>query len=448
MAEIRPFRGLRYSVSAVKQMEAVTTPPYDVISPDAQVMYHARSKYNIIRLELGLDLDGDSPTHNRYTRARDLLFKWLRDGVLVAERKPSMYMYQHEFEYRGSHRTRRGIIACLRLEELDAGVVLPHEDTLPKPLADRLNLMRACNANFSPVFGLFEDKGDRVNAVMESVASSPPVTRMTWDDDSVHILWVIDDPWMLMRITDSLAASRVYIADGHHRYQTALRYRDEMRAANPKYSGEEAYNYVMTLLVEIDDPGLVILPTHRVVIRRPPRDSDSIEQRLNESFYVRHIPTNGDPIASVRTLLREMEEAKAANVIGAFGLRKGQFSLLLSKDDGAMRLAMPEINSPAWRSLDVSVLKVAVLDRVLGVNEENSAHVGAVQYVSDEVAAVRAVVEGRASMAWFLRPPTVQQVRDVALASDRMPHKSTYFHPKPLTGLVLNHLVGDLPRAL
>lgn len=448
MAEIRPFKGLRYSLDTVKRMEAVVTPPYDVISPDAQLMYHSRSKYNVIRLDLGLDLPGDSSERNRYTRARDLFLKWLKDGVLVPERKASMYVYEHEFEFRGVRRTRRGIVAALRLEDPEAGVVLPHEDTLAKPLTDRLNLMRACNSNFSPIFGLFEDESASVSGTLQSVTSTAPVISVKWDDGSLHSLWVVDDPWMLKKLAKPLTSARVYIADGHHRYETALRYRDEMRSANPNFSGDEAYNFVMALLVEMSDPGLVILPTHRIVIQGSSNNSGSVEERLSEVFDLRHFPTNGDPASKVRALLDAMDEAKSANVLGAFGLRKGYFSLLLSKNDGTMHRAMPEINSSAWRSLDVSVLKVAVLDRVLGVKEGDPAQAGAVEYVSDEVAAVRAVIEGKASMAWFVRPPTVRQVRDVALASDRMPHKSTYFHPKPLTGLVLNYLVGDLPRPL
>ena len=448
MAEIRPFKGLRYSSNRVPNLEAVATPPYDVISPVEQQMYYARSPYNVIRLELGLEFEDDTPQNNRYTRARDFYAEWLRQGVLIPEAKPSMYVYQHQFEFQGSRRTRRALVACLRLEELDSGIVLPHEDTLDKPLGDRLSLMRACNANFSPVFGLFEDGKGRVSSVLETATSAFPAFSLNWNGGETHSFWVIDDRSALRALSESLAPAQVFIADGHHRYKTALRYRDEVRAANPKFTGEEAFNYVMVKLVEIDSPGLAILPTHRVVARDVSFDPELVEQKLIDLFEVRHFPADGNQPAEVEALLRQMETARSENVFGAFGLKRDCFTILLSRNGGRIQKAMPKENSSAWRSLDVSVLKALVLERALGVSEEDLVRQGAIEYVADEVAAARAVSEGNASLAWFLRPATVKQVRDVALASDRMPRKSTYFYPKPLTGLVLNDLNGDLPGTI
>ncbi|MCL5959655.1 MAG: DUF1015 domain-containing protein [Chloroflexi bacterium] len=446
MAEIRPFKGLRYSPDFADSMDQVTAPPYDVISPEQQRALYARSEHNVIRLEFGLEFEGDSPPDNRYTRARELFEQWLRDGVLVADRKPSMYLYQHEFEFRGSRRARRGVMAGLRLEDPDSGIVLPHEDTLDKPLGDRLDLMRACHANFSPVFGLFEDKNAHVAGLLEAVAASTPVIKVNGSGGEAHTVWIVEEPALLRALAEAIAPSPVFIADGHHRYKTALRYRDEVRAANPRFTGDEAYNYVMALLVELSDPGLVILPTHRVVARDLSDSACPIEQKLSDLFEVQHFPANGDPGATAGRILQHMESAGSASVFGVYGLREGHFSLLLARNDDGIRDAMPRTSSAAWRSLDVSVLKAVVLERALGISEEDLVREGGIEYVADEVAAVRAVGEGKASLAWFLRPATVQQVRDVALASDRMPRKSTYFHPKPLTGLVLNHLEGDLPR--
>ncbi|MCL5265861.1 MAG: DUF1015 domain-containing protein [Chloroflexi bacterium] len=442
MADVRPFRGLRYNLSKVGDLASVTTPPYDVISPKAQASFYARSDFNIIRLELGLDHKGDDAGDNKYTRAAAIFEQWQRDGILVAERDPSVYVYEQEFTYGNERKVRRGYIAGLKLENWDSGVILPHEETLAKPLNDRLQLMLACHANFSPVFGLYEDRTGGISRLLRSRVQDRPAAELASDDGDEHRLWVIDDADELHRLRQLMAPVRVFIADGHHRYQTALRYRDTQREKYPDFTGEEAFNFVMMLLVEMNDPGLVVLPTHRMV-RIANLNLSQVERDLARFFSVEHRHVDSDEQAE--TLILELSRASSSSkVFGAFGLRPDTFSILTLNHGLDLGEFLSEEKASAVRDLDVTVLHALVIQQVLGIDELSVAN-GRVSYTRDGKYAIRAVRKGYCDLSLFLHPPTVAQVRNVALAGDKMPQKSTYFHPKPLSGIVMNHLNGELP---
>ena len=284
MAEIIPFKGLRYNEELVGNISNVVTPPYDVISPEEQANYYNISEYNCIRLELSKEMAGDDDSNNKYTRAAQTLQKWIDNRVLLEEENPCIYIYQQEFSLSSTERyIRTGFIALVRLEEFSKGIILPHENTLSKPKEDRLNLMRACGANFSQVFSLYDDENKDIAKVFEEYCSSnkPVISIEKGIAGSPERVWAISDGDIIDKIKNIMADKKLFIADGHHRYETALAYRDELREKNPNHTGNELYNYVMMMLVDIDDPGLVVLPTHRMV--------SNIDNFDEEIFFKRRV---------------------------------------------------------------------------------------------------------------------------------------------------------------
>ena len=435
-----------YDTKKAGDIARLVTPPYDVIPPEAQREYHAKSQYNIIRLELGLEIEGDGDVENKYTRAAASFAQWIQSGVLKAEDSPAMYVYEQEFTYHGARRVRRGLLVALLLEEWSKGIVLPHEETLPKPLADRLNLMRACNANLSPVFGLYEDDAGTAAGLVESRTGFLPDVGVLDEDGDAHRLWVVTDGAVLRRLYLALLNSRVFIADGHHRYLTALRYRDEMRARRPELTGDEAFNFVMMLLVSLDDPGLVVLPTHRKICGLGLSDLSRLESDLAHFFEIDHVPLDAaaleDEVAALLARMQRLQTVRQS--FAACGLRPGSLSLLRLRVDVDLDAVMPAHRSRHWRALDVSVLHALVVNRVLDQLGLSAPDENLVSFTRDAVRAVRSVLEGSCALALLLNAPTVAQVKDVALAGDTMPQKSTYFYPKPLTGMVISPLTGDL----
>ncbi|MBI2952715.1 MAG: DUF1015 domain-containing protein [Chloroflexi bacterium] len=446
MADVRAFRGLRYNLSKVGEQSLVTTPPYDTISPQAQKAYYEKSEYNVIRLELGLDQKGDNAENNKYTRAAEIFVRWQEAHVLSRDPQPSIYLYEQEFDHRGQRKVRRGYLACVRLEEWDAGVIFPHEETLAKPLADRLHLMRACHANFSPAFGLYEDETGVIARLLRSRTEDRPTFELRDEDGEDHRLWVIDDVQHLHELHWSMLGARIYIADGHHRYQTALRYRDQMREKHPDFTGDEAFNFVLMLLVDLEDSGLVVLPTHRLV-RSMDLDRAAVEHELQKYFDIEHRPSVSDEDAFA--LIDGLSKNNGAGTIfGALGLRPDAFSLLHLKANVDLEGILPTERSRPWKDLDVAVLQCVVIEHVLGISDMSVADGNKISFLRDERQAIQSVRNGSYTLSFFLNAPRVAEVRAVALAGDKMPPKSTYFHPKPLTGLVINSLDGDLPRPM
>ncbi|MGB9846801.1 MAG: DUF1015 domain-containing protein, partial [Desulfotomaculales bacterium] len=293
MATIAPLRGLRYSKTAGTLADLVA-PPYDVIDNSAQERYYRRHPYNIIRLEYGKTHPTDGEKDNRYTRAAADFLTWQKEGILVREAAPALYLYEHRFAFCGEQKVRRGFICAVRLEPYEKGVVLPHEETLPKHKADRLALMRACAANFSPIFGLYADEEKTVEELFRSSNNRPPEASFSDENGHSHKLWVVTDPLVTEQVRKAMAGRRIYIADGHHRYETALAYRNERRAEESANGRERPYDYVMMTLFNLYDPGLVILPTHRLVRNVPELDLEILLSRLKENFQVEGFPLAPD----------------------------------------------------------------------------------------------------------------------------------------------------------
>ena len=436
MADVRPLPGIRYADEA--QLAALVTPPYDVISPEAQARYYARDPHNIIRLELGREEPGDDDLDNRYTRAAATFAEWRRTGVLRQD-DPSLYLYEQRFSSGGTSYTRTCLLARVRLEPWEAGVVLPHERTLSKPKDDRLKLTRACAATLSPIMSLYDDPEGALTRTLDVIRAQPSLAAFRDDAGEEHRLWIAGDDALTGPVADFFANRQLYIADGHHRYETALTYRDEVRAQRPDLEPDDAVNFTLMGLTALEDPGLVVLPTHRILRNLDPARLAALDEALAANF-------TGEPLAGGNDdWLRALAEAGKSGT--AFVLIRPDGARLL-RVTNVGREAMGAFNgedagaSDAWRALDVAVLHTLVLGNALGVTPEMVRAGEHVSYTRDAGAAAMAVrADGNgAQLALLLNATPPSAIRDVARAGDRMPQKSTYFYPKLITGLVINPL--------
>jgi uncharacterized protein (DUF1015 family) len=437
LADVRPLPGIRYA--ATENLAALVTPPYDVIAPEAQERYYARDLHNIIRLELGRDEPDDDSLNNKYTRAATLFAEWRLEGVMRQD-APSLYVYEQAFSVADAERRRMGLLARVRLEPWDARVILPHERTMSKPKDDRLKLFHACAANLSPLMSLYDDPEQELSAILNEATTSTPTADFADDAAERHRLWRLDDPALAQMVADFFAPRQLYIADGHHRYETALTYRDEVRAERKETFADDATDYVLMSLTAIEDAGLVVLPTHRILRGVSADDLAALPERLERYFTL--TPLQGDSTDEWRTTLVEAG-ANAPSI--ALVTRDGAWLATLN-DAGrtAMAGVMVEGQTPgaAWQGLDVAVLQALVYGEALGVTPDDIRAGDRVTYTRDAEAAVNAVRAGTdgASLAALLSPTPPEAMRDVAQAGDRMPQKSTYFYPKLITGLVINPL--------
>lgn len=469
MAMIIPIQGLRYNPAKAAKLDEVVTPPYDVIDTAAQEGFYQRHPYNIIRLEYGRILPGDDETNNRYTRASADLNEWLKEEVLVSETAPALYYYEQEFSLAGERIVRSCCICGVRLEPYDKGIVLPHEETMTKHKADRLELMRACTANFSPVFSLYTDQEKIVDRILRQTAGDrEPDVNFTGSNGETHRMWVIQDAAAISRVQEVMAGKRIFIADGHHRYETALNYKKE-RELSDKYaanrlvsmanscsttpegnsccsaSAEPAYNYVMMTLVNLYDPGLVILPTHRLIKNVSGYDKGKLIEQLKENFSIEEYPLAQD-MSNFKDFLGVMGE-RGKTYPGqikknVFGLYTGENKLYLLSLISERDLAeiMPQNKPSCWQSLDVAVLHTLIIEKYLGICGQLRARAEHITYTQEEEGALAAVDRGDYQLAFFLNPTLVEEVTEVATQGEKMPQKSTFFYPKFITGLVINPL--------
>lgn len=455
MATIVPFKGLRYNPGKIEEISKVVTPPYDVIDTDAQDRYYKRHSYNIIRLEYGKTYPEDNEANNRYTRAARDFDAWVKDGVLVPENEPALYLYEQEFFTGGEKKIRSGFICGVKLEPYDKGIVLPHEETIPKHKADRLDLMRTCRANFSPIFSLYSDKEKKVEqALREAVTGTLPDISFTDEIGESHWMWVIIDKAVISKVQQIMADKRIFIADGHHRYETALNYKIEREAQYTQI--EPAYNYMMMTLVNLYDSGLVVLPTHRLIKNVDNLDISQLIKRIKDSFIVEEHRLGADG-SSLQELIKLMaDRGQVYNYKGkhpstqgtlayhphVFGLYAGEniFYLLQLKNEKEPSEIMPQGKSPAWQGLDVSILHSLVIDRLLGIGGELMAKAEHITYTREEEVALSLVDRGECQLVLFLNPTLVEEVTNVANNGEKMPQKSTFFYPKLITGLVMNQL--------
>lgn len=425
MAEVKGFKGVRYSEKA-GDISELCCPPYDIISEEQRRNYLSRNPHNIIRLEL--PKEGDNP----YKTASSVLGEWLKKEILVKDKEPSLYVYEEEFTVKGVKKSVKGVIARVKLEEFSKGIILPHEFTLSNAKEDRLNLMKATNFNFSQIYALYMDESHTTLNTLEQQSSGEPAQEFTDEQGVTHRLWIITDEKIIKKIADDFSERKLYIADGHHRYETALNYRNYLRE-NGKVKEGDGCDYQMIYLVDMEHPGLVVYPTHRLVRELESFNKDRILEECKEYFSV-------EEKSDVDKMETELETLYNAGK-KAFGFYCGgeSWTLLTLKSFDALDNMLPDV-SQASRELDVTVLHTLILENILGIDKENMAKQINLTYTKSFDEAVKGVNDGGFQCAFILNPTRVTEIRDVALAGEKMPQKSTYFYPKMITGMVMNEL--------
>lgn len=440
MAEIVPFRGVLYNPDKVGDLNKVMAPPYDVISPKKQDELYERHPNNIIRIILGKTSPEDRPGADRYSRSAADLEKWLGEGVLAHDEKPSLYYYTQTYTQDGSKHTRKGFIGLSRLVDFGKGIH-PHEKTLSGPKADRLKLMQACDANMSCIFTLYSDPVLKVNQLLEAAtAGKAPDMDVTDDDGIVNRIWRVDDRQTLDGVIESMKDKSLFIADGHHRYETALNYRNEMREKVGNYTGNEPFNFIMMYFSNMDDEGMTIWPTHRVVHSLKNFDADAFLSRCKEYFDCREFSYASGSEPQVRdAFMQELEKSGKATVSLGLHIRARDIYYLLSfKSNDVMDKVFGDSIPDVFKGLDVTVLHSLVFARILGMTQEAQEKQENLIYVKSYDEAINACSNDQNQLVFLLNATKIEQVKSVALAGFVMPQKSTYFYPKLLSGLTLN----------
>jgi uncharacterized protein (DUF1015 family) len=422
MVMIRPFRGIRYNPTVVSDLQQVVSPPYDVISPEQQTLLHLRNPYNAVHLDLSQDAE-------RYASAARRFAAWLDQKVLIQEQEPALYCYTQEFTVKdGGRRRRTGVLAAVRLEEFSSGKIRPHEQTFESAKEDRLALLRSCQAHLSPIFCLFSRPGWSLAQTLTPALTGSPLETVEDEQRTTHKLWRITNQSLIAEVEAGLTHEPLIIADGHHRYETALRYRDEC-AAGGHSSGEESFNYVLAYLTNAQEEGLVILPTHRLLRDVPLPSSQHLRTVLQRDFRLA-LFSPADPAAFFAAL----RAPGPGRRIGCALAGASHYWLLSFNERVTQGLPV----SAPLQALDVTVLHDVIFQRFLGLSAEGQRQ--RLSYTIDEEEAVRLVSERHCQAAFFLNPPTFEQVARVCEHRETMPQKSTYFFPKLLTGLVFYQL--------
>ncbi|MDD5037726.1 MAG: DUF1015 domain-containing protein [Dehalococcoidales bacterium] len=436
MADIRPFRGVHYNASLIKDWSAVICPVYDIITPQQQQELYRRSEYNFVRLEFGRDLPQDTVADNKYARSAATLEQWLKQGILETDTAPAIYLHDQYFKYQGRGYKRRGIVTRVRLEQRDKKVVRPHEGTMAEPKRDRISLLWALQANTSPIFTLFEDRGKRISSLLATQAQGEPIFNLKSVDGEAHIIWAITDPEVINQISSSFAGQPLYIADGHHRYESALDYQRERLAGIPSASGEEAFNFVMMTLIDFADPGLLILPPHRLVRGIPKSALDGLMTKLKVFFEVEHLALNSPDVwERIDALPAKKNEIR----IVLFGPDAERLFVLRLYDLAAISQMMPYFHSELYKRLDVSIVDHVIMENLLASSGNEGKATLAYSY--DRVEAVKRVLNQEYQLAFLLTPIKAEVIKAIADVGDRMPRKSTYFYPKLPAGIIVNRLV-------
>ncbi len=442
MAKIVPFRGLRYNPEKIADFNAVMAPPYDVISPEMQEALYQRDPYNVVRLILGKTSDSDTDQDNRYTRSASDFQTWLDQAILLRDVEPSIYLYDQEYPLEGGEVVvRSGFMALTRIEDFSSGMVKPHEKTLAGPKADRLNLTRACKANFSPIFSIYSDPCCVLESLNRKERERAPDIAVVDGDGVKHRLWQVTDPGQVAKAQNLIDNKPLFIADGHHRYETAINYRNEMRARHPGYSGKELFNFVLMYFSNMEDKGMLIFPTHRLVHGLAGFNVAELVGALKEYFEVDAAAVNPMDAAGRREAQSRLKEKGEQGHTLALFAGGGTVYYLTLKDDALMDRFFDEKSPKALRTLDVSILHRLIFEKLLHISPEAQEKQTHLKYVKNFDEPFERVVSGEFQAAFLMNPPRMSEVRDVANAGEKMPQKSTYFYPKLLTGLVINPIV-------
>lgn len=434
MPDIQPFRGLRYDLATVGSLSNVIAPPYDVVDSELQAKLYAASEYNFLRLELNKPEAGDVEGETLYQRAARIYRTWRQDRVFSAEPDPAIYYYTQTFELDGQEVTRRGFMAAVKLERFGEGKIYPHEQTHAKAKDDRLRLMRASKANFSQIFGLYPDPENEIADMIESTVAGRQGLVAVDHLGVKHSMWPVTDLNVISQVSAKISALPMFVADGHHRYETACNYRDELAAAGGLNEHHPA-NFVLTMLVGMNDPGLLVLPTHRLLSGVPAMTADQLRDKLSPYF---DIEDAGDSPEAAREVWAQMERLDEQSVIAVYSKPSNKWLLLTATPAADDRMAEIAGNqSEDWRKLGVSILHKLVFDDALGL--EGHPKPTYVHQVDEVIDGLHGKLEGELDypLAALVMPATIDHIRQISLHGERMPAKSTYFYPKLVSGLVV-----------
>ncbi len=421
MPEIKPFRGIRYNTEKIENLSEVVTQPYDQITDQMERAYKDKSPYSFVRLVLTKYADGHD-RQKEYADAKRFYEDWFKNEIFVKDKKEAIYPYWQEFAIGEQKYTRKGFMCLVRLEELGKGNILPHEKTLSKPKADRLNLLRITQKDFEPVFLLYTDTKDTINKTLEKYCKHEPMLEVKDEKGVTHKVWVADKPALINDVASALKESIFVIADGHHRYETAFNYHNELEGVTPEHPA----NFKLITLVNIEDPGLVILPTHRLIRNLEAFNLEEFLKRTNEYFDIKKTDRNN--------IVKDLNTGD----LGTFGFYSSITAYILKlKSPDAMKEFMPD-RSDEYRKLDVAILHTLLIEKVLGIEPEKiEDHV---KYERGAEETMRKVDSGAYQLALLMNPTRSEQVKDVAQKRERMPQKSTDFYPKLVSGLVFYDL--------
>lgn len=431
MVTIRPFRGLRYNPDKFCELSDVIAQPYDRIHEEEQKLYYEQSPYNITRIIQGKHTAGDDAANNVYTRAQCYMRNWIAEEVLIRDPEPSLYVLEQRFTTPdGVEHIRRGLTAALQLTSFDEGVVLPHEHTLKGPKVDRLNLTVATETAWGHIFMLYPDPDTTINDLLQPFLDThmPGILHDTViEPDVEQNFWVVNDPEIVAEVVAAMASIQpVIIADGHHRYETALGYRDDMQKQHPDAPADAAFNYVLATFVSMNDPGLVVLPTHRLIHSYTQMAGQELLNALDAHFKI-------EPMDSLVELRAALAEGGPEHP--RYGFYDGSYVLLTLKDRAVIDEMLPD-RDPNFRHLDVTILHELILEQTLGLSKESVLRRENLAYLRDPRPGLEAVDEGEANFLFLLNPTRMSQIAACTQAGERMPQKSTDFYPKIVSGLV------------
>jgi len=431
MVEVIPFKGIIYNQKKIKQLDKVMSPPYDIISEKMQTELYKRHSHNFVRLILGKQEPNDNETNNKYTRAKKLLDKWIKESVLIESDKPAIFPYKIEYDIFGQKSIMNGFFTLLKLDP-NYKLIKAHERTLSKPKADRLNLLRACHANLEPIQLLYIDEKDKIRRLIDKSLNEPIINIKSYDGFN-HKLWRLDDEKLLAIIQNELKDKILFIADGHHRYQTAINYANELNEKFGNTNKNSNFNYRMVILVNMLDEGLSILPTHRL-IKKSDLDIDFLLKKLDRYFIVeeKKVELSNINIKKVSKMIKNDLKTETEHKFALY--LKGKYYILTLKDESDMD-DFAKDRSRTWRTLDVSILHKIILEHYMGINQDNIEDF--VKYTREDEEAIRLVEDRKYDLSILMNATKIDELKAVAEADEHMPQKSTYFLPKMLSGLVI-----------
>jgi uncharacterized protein (DUF1015 family) len=435
MIRIAPFRGVFYNQKKFRDLSKVIAPPYDVISKDEQEKLYKKSPHNFVRLDLSQEPDS-------YSAVAALLDEWQSQGILERDERPALYFLSHRFKLKsGEQKLRNGFFALVELQDPATGDIRPHEKTLDAPKEDRLKLMLACHAQLSPIFALYADPKQSINRMLAvALEGVAPFVEVQLDSDDECKLWRITDPAVIEKVQREMKEQTLLIADGHHRYEATLRYRDQLRSERGQFSGSEAFNYIMTYCANMNDDNVVILPTHRLVRGFTHKPFLELEEALQTYFYVEQHPKT--PEGKVSFLKALKTAAKKHRVIGASFKRDPRYLILRLKNKRSMQRLAKDLSAPL-RELDVSTLHLLILEHILAMSPEQQVSGETIRYSQDEEAVLQSLEKDDFQAAFILAATKKEEIQTIVASGEKMPQKSTYFYPKLSSGLIVNKIDPD-----